>query len=199
MEAASEDREGRRTGFRDLVALAEEHAGLFTTQEARRSSVSERMLTYYTKRGDLERVGHGIYRIAQLRPHPFEDVIIACLWVGKSAAASHETALAVYRLSDAMPAVIHVSAPHAFHGKRPGVVMHHTPLALSERTLHDHVPVTTLRRTLADVAGQHIGLAREALEDALRRGDVSLRWLHRAAADSESLAQLLQAYEGAQR
>lgn len=186
MEGEPTSQERRRTGLRDLLTLGEAHAGVFTAQRARPAGVSDRMLTYYTKRGDLERVAHGIYRIARLPRHRFEDVIVACLWVGRSAAASHETALVVYGLSDAMPAAVHVSTPDPFHGKRPGVVVHHTPLASAERTVHDHVPVTTLTRTLADVAGQHIGVAHQALDDALKRGDVSLRRLRQAAAHSET-------------
>jgi len=44
-----------RTGLRDLFLLAEEHGGLFAARQARRVGVSDRMLTYYVKRGDLER------------------------------------------------------------------------------------------------------------------------------------------------
>lgn len=50
--------------------------------------------------------------------HPHEDVVAACLWAGPDCAASHDTALVVHGLSDAMPASIHVTVPSPFRGRQ---------------------------------------------------------------------------------
>lgn len=184
-----------RTGLRDLLALAESHGGLFAARQARPIGVSDRMLTYYVQRGDLERVAHGIYRVTHLPQHRLEDVIIACLWAGEGAVASYETALVVHGLSEAMPAVVHVSTSESFRGRRRGVVVHHAALTNAERSLRDDVPVTTVVRTLSDVAERSPVLARRALDEALAGGDVSLRRVRLAAVDYPSLAHLLPAGE----
>lgn len=170
-----------RTGLRDLFPLAERHGGLFTTRQAHRVGVSDRMLTYYTRRGDLERVAHGVYRLAHLPRHRHEDIITACLWAGGDAVASHDTALVVYGLTDAMPVSVHVSTPRAFRGRRSGVVVHRAPLTDAERSVRDDVPVTEIARTLSDVAERNRDLARQAVDEALQRGEISARRLRRAA------------------
>ena len=65
-------------------------------------------------------MAHGIYRLQRFPAQPFEDVIVACLWAGDGAAASHDTALAVYGLTDAMPAVTHITVPRPFRGPAKG-------------------------------------------------------------------------------
>lgn len=182
---------GSRTGLRDLLALGAGHGGLFTTGEAGRVGVSDRMLTYYVQRGDVERIAHGVYRITRLPHHRFEDVIVACLWAGDRALASHETALVVYGLSDAMPSAVHITTPEPFRGKRSGVVIHHAALAEAERDLREDVPLTSVARTLSDVADRSPALARQALEEALARDEVSLRHLRRVAGDHPALERLL--------
>ena len=78
----------------------------------------------------------------------FEDVIVACLWAGDDAVASHDTALAVYDLTDAMPAVIHLSTPRPFRGQRRGIVVHTAPLGDGKGTERAGVPVSTVERTI---------------------------------------------------
>jgi predicted transcriptional regulator of viral defense system len=85
--------------------------------------------------------------------HRFGDIIAACLWAGpETAAASLESALVVHDLSDAMPTKIHITVPHRFTGQRDGVVVHVAPLPARDRVTVDDVPVTSVARTLADVA-----------------------------------------------
>ncbi len=105
-------------------------------------------------------------------------MIVACLWVGEDAVASHDSALAVYELTDAMPAVIHITTPRRFRSRRPGVTVHTAPLSERERTERAGVPVTTVERTITDLL-EHFGpdLATQAAEQALERGLVTRRAL----------------------
>lgn len=180
-----------RTGLRDLLPLAESHGGLFATQQAHEVGVSDRMLAYYVKRGDLERLARGVYRVVYLPLHRHQDVILACLWVGGSAVASHETALTVYGLTDSMPAVVHVTAPTRFRGKRGGVTIHRELLPDADRASRNDVPVTSVPRTLYDVAGRDWNLAGQALREALDRGETSTRRIQRAARRYSILAELV--------
>lgn len=154
-----------------LFDLADAHGGLFTTAEAKAAGLSDRVLSYYYRRGDLDRVSHGIYRFVNYPFHRHQDLIAAALWTPAGSAISHETALGVYGLADAMANLIHVTVPSAFRGKRAGVMVHHAELDATERTVWDDVPVTTIERTLIDVATTSSpDLARTACRQALDAG-----------------------------
>lgn len=167
-----------------LADLADAHGGYFTTGEAADAGLSRRLLSHHATAGTLERVDHGIYR---LRPYPqprFEDLIVTALWAGPDAAISHESALVVYGLGEAMPPVVHVTVPRPFRGRRSGVVVHHRPLNDNERVVVEAVPVTSVERTLADVAeSSDPALARAAAREALDRGQTTRRRLERAVSD----------------
>ena len=175
-----------------LYPLAERRAGYVTTAQAAEVGVSRQQLSYLARTGSLQRVAQGIYRLHRFPAQRFEDVIVACLWAGEDAVASHDTALAVYDLADAMPAVIHVSTPRPFRGQRRGIVVHTAPLGDGERTERAGVPVTTVERTIADVlARSGEALARSASEQALERGLVTRRRLHAALTAHGDLARPL--------
>jgi predicted transcriptional regulator of viral defense system len=167
-----------------LYPLAERRAGYVTTAQAAEVGVSRQQLSYLARTGSLERVAHGIYRLRRFPARRFEDVFVACLWAGDDAVASHDTALAIYELTDAMPAAIHVSVPRPFRGRRPGVTVHVAPLRDGERTERDGMPVTTVERTIADVLVRSgAELAGLAAEQALERGMVTRRRLRAALTD----------------
>ena len=132
------------TSIDQLYPLAEGQGGYFTTSQAHDVGVTDQQLHYLVKAGSLQRATHGIYRLRRFPAQAFEDVIVATLWAGEGAAASHETALAIYGITDAMPALLHVTVPRRFRGKRQGTALHTAPLEVHERTRRDGVPVTTL-------------------------------------------------------
>ncbi len=158
-------------GLDRLYDLAESQGGYFTTAQAAQAVVSTRLLTYYAHAGDIERVAHGVYRLNRFPMHRFGEAIAATLWAGPGSVVSHDSALAVYGLSAAMPTAIHISVPRQFRGIRPGVVVHVAPLTAGETTVWDDVPVTAVVRTLTDVAAESDpALAIEAMRDALSQG-----------------------------
>lgn len=157
-----------------LYDLAERHAGYFTTKEAIAHNISHQLLRHHAESGTLQKVAHGVYRLKRFPSRPFEDVTVATLWAGEDAVASHETALAVHGVGDAMPSVIHVSLPRRFRGKRQGVVVHISQLSPKDLILREAVPVTTVLRTLFDVAlDTDVFIARTALSDAVAKGLVT--------------------------
>lgn len=158
-------------GIDALYRVAEPQGGYLTTAQALEAGVSRRLLSHYAARGDLERVAYGIYRLHRFPVHRFGDLIAAALWAGPDGAVSHDSALAVYGLGSAMPAVIHVTVPRAFRGRRPGVVVHRAPLSSAEVTIRDDVPITKVERTLRDVAvAGDPSMARDAAREAIERG-----------------------------
>ncbi len=175
-----------------LYELAAGQAGYFTTAQAVEAGVSRRALSGRAKQGDIDQVRYGLYRLRHFPAHPFEDVIAACLWVGPDSAASHETALAIHGISDAMPASIHITVPRSFRGQQRGVVVHRALLPAEEQEVRDGVPVTTIARTLQDVvASSDPALVQQAVEQAVARDTLNRRQLRRMVRDTPALAPLV--------
>lgn len=173
-----------------LYPVAEAQLGYFTTHQAEEIGVDRRYLTHHLRSGNLERVERGIYRLRHYPSHAFEDVMTATLWVGEGSAASHDTALAIYGLADAMPPVIHITVDRRFRGDRPGVVVHKARLPEKDMAIREGIPVTTPLRTLADVAMDR-SVAEAAASEALDRGLVREAQLRDLAASRPELAGLI--------
>lgn len=178
--------------MRILYELAESQAGYFTASQAVAAGVSYRALSGRARHGDVEQVRYGIYRLRDFPAHRFEDVAAACLWAGSGSVASYETALAIHGISDAMPSAIHLTVSRPFRGRQDGVVVHHAQLLDGDREVRDGVPVTTIARTLGDVAGtSEPSLVRQAVEHAIGSGALSRRQLRRIATDHAKLAPMI--------
>jgi len=171
---------------RVFYELAVRHGGYFTTGEASEAGISYRQLSYHVASGALERASHGVYRLIDYPVHPHGDMIAVTLWAGPDSAISHESALAVYGLASAMPAVIHLTARPSFRGHRDGVRIHRERLAPDELRLWDDVPVTTVERTLIDLtrSGDR-ALLHDAVGESLERGLTTRERLARAISRRE--------------
>jgi predicted transcriptional regulator of viral defense system len=157
-----------------LYALAVTRSGWIIAAEANDAGVSRQQLARYAESGVLRRSRYGIYRFRDFPAQPFEDVIEACLWAGPKAAASHETALAIYGLGDAMPASIHITVPHRLRKRRSGLIVHVAPREVVDVETRDGVPITSAVRTIRDIAAistiQDVAsIVREAEERGLLR------------------------------
>lgn len=77
----------------------------FTSKEARANGVSSATLAYYVKKGNLLRIGHGVYRGAQApttADFRWEDLVEAAQRV-KGGVICLTSALALYGLTDEIP------------------------------------------------------------------------------------------------
>jgi predicted transcriptional regulator of viral defense system len=90
----------------------------------------------------------------------------------------------LYDLSDLLADQIHVTVPRTASRRRPGLRFHTKQLESQDVTRYEGLPVTTVLRTLVDVAAA--GLADEqvqqAIQEALRRGLVTREALLRMSA-----------------
>ncbi len=128
------------TRFDELVSLAEEHDGLFTSEQARDSGFTDSVLSRLAQRGRIERTARGVYRIPYVPINRFSQYREAILWAQahrgpQTVALSHETALAIFGISDANPAAIHVTVPKSARLRRESlksVVVHHDNLSGQE-------------------------------------------------------------------
>lgn len=155
-----------------LYDIAEAQAGYFTTAQAELAGVDRSQLSRQVSAGRLRRVSRGLYRLVFYPDSLHEDLVIAWLQTGPGSAISHGSALALYGLSDSMPAETNVTIPRTASRRRPGLRLHTSCLSAREVTHRYGLDVTTVPRTIADVAAA--GLSEEfvtqAVEQAVQRG-----------------------------
>ena len=155
-----------------LYHIAEAQAGYFTAAQARSAGFTRSLLSYHVGNGLFERIQRGVYRLKRFPATPHEDLFVACLRVGPQAVVSHDSALALYELSDLLPAEIHLTAPRTTSRRHPGLRLHTSRLESGEITQYNGLQVTTVPRTIVDVAigGLSNELVRQAIRQAVRRG-----------------------------
>jgi predicted transcriptional regulator of viral defense system len=181
---ASGDIVQRRHWDTTLYELAEDQAGYFTAAQARAAGLPQVRLAQLYKRGDVERVSRGVYRLARYPVSPLGQYMAAALWPqvrrpDAEAVISHESALAIYGLSNASPGKVHVTLPANLRIRRAPprhVIVHHAHLDPKDVQRVEGVPVTVPSRAIRDVHADHLGpaLVRQAIADGRRTGHLTL-------------------------
>ena len=161
-----------RSSADKLYELAARQAGYFTTAQARQAGFSRRQLAYYAQTRRFERVRRGVYRLARFPASPHEDLFIAWLEAGPQAVVSHESALALYDLADILPAEIHLIISRTASRRRDGLRLHTHRLAPEDVIWYAGLPVTSVPRTIADVASSGLAdeLVIQAVGQAIQKG-----------------------------
>lgn len=155
-----------------LYQIAEDQAGYFTAAQAQVAGFSRALLSYHVQTGLFERIHTGVYRLKRFPASPHEDLFIAWLWVGPSAVVSHDSALALYDLSDLLPEAIHLTVPRTASRRHSGLRLHTNQLKADDVTHYAGLPVTTVPRTIVDMTNSGLSeeLVEQAIVEALRRG-----------------------------
>ena len=177
---------------RQLHERAFAQAGYFTAAQALRIGYSYQAQKYHADHGNWLRVDRGLYRLPGW-PSTADDTYARWTqWSGGRAVVSHETALAVHGLSDANPARVHLTVPPGFRAADDAVVTHVDVLGGDDVDDRGAWRVTSVERTLADVAGGDASpeLVNAAVADALEQRLTTRRSLLRRAADLPDRAAL---------
>jgi predicted transcriptional regulator of viral defense system len=159
-----------------LYEVASGQGGYVTNKQATDAGYSLPLLQFYVHKGRLERVQRGILRLVHYRPGDNEDLVPLWLWSEQSGVFSHETALMLHNLSDALPAKRHMTVPTGWSKRRlrlpKGLVLHFAEIPKTARTWLGPVPLTTPLRTVADCASADVAddLVRQAVRQGVRRG-----------------------------
>lgn len=165
--------------YQKVMDIAADQHGYVATAQARERGVRDNTLRMMAKRGTLERVSWGVYRVPTFPPSPYAEYMEASLWpAGVRGVISHQSALALHGLSDVSPAAIHITVPDDFRIRRKipdHLVVHNARLEDEEVRLFEGIPTTTPRRAIEDCHRAHLGpaLLRQALEAAEREGYLS--------------------------
>ena len=161
--------------FSSLYAFAEAQDGQFTTAQAADAGYSPQLLTKYLKSGRVVRTTRGVYRLVHFPAGEHEDLVTIWLWSQQQGVFSHETALMLHTLSDALPSTIHLTLPHEWRHRRlrtphPRLVLHYADI--EQRAWSGSIPITTAARTVNDCAKAATApdLVEQACREGLRRG-----------------------------
>ena len=165
---------------RAIAALAARRYGLVTRAQLRAIGLSDTAVTKRAAAGRLHRVHTGVYAVGH-RVLPARGAwMAAALACGDGAVLSHASAAALWEIRPT-DGVVHVTVPTAGGRHRPALCVHRDPrLAADEVTTRHGIPVTTVARTLLDLAAT---LAPRALQRALDEAAVR-RWLDIALFDA---------------
>src|SRR3990167_1961007 len=102
-----------------LYQIAESQLGYFTAKQAISAGYLAKNHAYHIKRGHWIREHRSIYRLANF-PHTDEgEMVLWSLWSRNrddvpQGVYSHETALSIFDVSDAMPSKLHMTVPMKF-------------------------------------------------------------------------------------
>jgi predicted transcriptional regulator of viral defense system len=155
-----------------LYAVAAAQEGYFTTQQAREAGFSNQLLHHHAPARIFQTPLRGIYRFVFFPQGEHEDLVVAWLWADQQSVMSHETALALHKLSDVLPHHIHMTLPTSWARRRlrvpANVVLAFRDIDDTDRTWVGAVPVTQPLATLRDC----------------KHADVSPEFIHAGAADA---------------
>jgi predicted transcriptional regulator of viral defense system len=168
-----------------LYALAEDQGGYFTTRQVRAAGMHRHAILQMERRGAVERVSRGVYRLAQFPPIPHGQELEATLWpaggrYGVQGVLSHDSALRFWELSDVSPSRVHITVPRHYRVRRRVpryLAVHYAELPARDVTRYEGVPVTTPRRTILDCAAAGLAprLIRQGIADGRRTGRLTRR------------------------
>lgn len=174
-----------------LAGVAAEQWGLVTTAQARALGVSSQSMARLTNQGLLEPMTHGVYRVSGAPPEPTDELRAAWLTLDPSrrsaerardvspAVVSHRSAAGLHGLGDLDADLHEFTTEGRKQSRRPDIKLHRGHLAAGEWTVVDGLPVTTITRTVADLAADRVdgGHLASVVRDALTVKQVSDRAL----------------------
>lgn len=167
-----------------MDAVARRQYGLITYSQLLETGLSPREIEVREKAGRLVMLRRRVYRLCGTQLSWHVSVLAAVLAAGDGAVVSHNTAGAIWQLVDGVPDQIEITS--ARQHRLQGVLSHRHALHRTEITKHARIPVTTVERTLLDMAermeARELG---KAIDSALRR---DLTTLKRLAATAERRA-----------
>jgi very-short-patch-repair endonuclease len=117
----------------------------------------------------LLRLHRGVYALGHRQLRQEDHWLAAVLACGPGAALSHREAAALHGLRSSDRTRIDVTTRRRLRGRRPGLDVHYTiTLAARDVTSVEGIPVTTVERTLVDLADV---VPRDSLAKALREAE----------------------------
>jgi very-short-patch-repair endonuclease len=176
----------RSTRSRELVRLADRQYGVIARDQMRALGFKESAIDRRLRTQQLHEVRIGVYTLGH-RVLPREGRwLAAVLASGAHAVLSHWSAAALWKIRPSSRSIIDVTTPHKSRSWG-GITRHHKALPADEVTVRKGIPVTTVPRTIFDLA---------ATEDVDTIATMLRESEHRNLWDRLSLPDLVDRYPG---
>ncbi len=164
-----------------LSDLAAEQWGLITAAQAKSLGVTAQELSRRARQGNLKRLVHGVYRSSSVPQEPLDGLRAAWLTLDPTlraatrvrasspAVVSHRSAAWLHGLGDLEADQFEFTTASRKQSRRPGIRFYQAQLGPDDWTVIDGLPVTTVIRTVSDLAGARVdgGHLASVIRDAL--------------------------------
>jgi hypothetical protein len=135
-----------------LAELADRQWGVASLAQLQALGIGARAVQLRATAGRLHRVHRGVYAVGHRILRPEGHRLAAVLACGPGAVLSHRSAAAHWELLATSQERIDVTAPRSRQGV-PGIRLHTSrSLDAQDTTNHENIPITTVHRTLLDLA-----------------------------------------------
>jgi predicted transcriptional regulator of viral defense system len=139
---------------RALAELAERQWGVVSLAQLRELGLATGAVEHRVRLGRLHRVHRGVYAVGHVALRREGRWLAAVLACGTGAVLSHRTAAKHWGLLHSDQTRIDVTAPRS-RGGAPGIRLHRSrSLDALDTTSHEGIPITTVPRTLLDLAAR---------------------------------------------
>jgi predicted transcriptional regulator of viral defense system len=169
-----------------LAELATRQHGVVSRRQLEEAGWGRSAIGRLVEKGHLHRLHRGVFAVGHRVLTPRGRWLAAVLAAGDGGVLFRRSAAARWGLGPD-PLTAEIAVPRRLRGQ-PRLRFLHRFLAADETTIRDGIPVTTVARTLLDLAAV---LPRDRLERALNEAE------YRRYADAPSLSELLERHRGA--
>jgi very-short-patch-repair endonuclease len=170
-------RDEKRPVDRSIAAWAARQYGVIARWQLMLLGLGEKAIAYRVACGRLHVIHEGVYAVGHSRIGRSGRLMAAVLAFPAGAVLSHRTAAEVWGILRPTSGRPHVTSAHRFFHGKPDITLHRVrslPIALT--TEIDGLPVTTIERTLLDLASaRDLHPLRRAWQEAQRRGLLDVR------------------------
>jgi predicted transcriptional regulator of viral defense system len=167
-----------------IAAIAARQHGVIARIQLLRLGLGRGAIELRVRRGRLHVIHRGVYAVGHARLTIHGRWMAAVLASGEESRLSFRSAGMLLSIRRTKRGLIEVTSPHRGRG-RPGIQRHCAELPSDEVTVHQGIPVTTVPRTLLDLATV---LHPRQLARAVNEAEVQRLW------DPVSLSALLERY-----
>ena len=150
-----------------LARIATSNKGIASREELLAAGLSRNQIRRRTRKGVLIPEYPGVYRVGHSAPSVQASYLAALKACGEGAVLSGLAAAYLYELIKGKPPAPEVTA--RTKRKLPGVITHRARASIEDASEYDGIPVTTMPRTLVDIAPK---LEADALARAVHQAAV---------------------------
>jgi hypothetical protein len=157
-----------------IARVAEEHHGVFAFHHLDELKVSKEERRHRLESQRWEAPYELVYRIKGA-PRSWRGDLLAACWAGGTRAfASHRSAAALWALPGRRLEIAEITCPRWRRAQHPGLAVHETrALSLRDVTEVDGIPVTTVERTIFDLASVCGRFTVDLAVDTALRGELT--------------------------